>query len=222
KRCFLSPEFTGGNSYFTPHVIRLVPDHPSLWTPQFRLGYKEEQSITEASDKQHKQGVIEPTQNNEYNSPVMVVPKKDGSWRPVIDFRNINKYTIKENWSFPKVEEAIDALQGAKYISTIDLTCGYWQIPLHPESKRFTAYTLKKGRYQYRTLPMGITNAAPTFQRNMELDFKGLLWNCCIVYIDDVIVYSKTLKEHIHHLNQVFTRLRQYNMVIKPDKCFFF
>ena len=218
----LSAEFTGGNSYFSPHIIRLTPEHPSLWTPQFRLGYKEEQMVVELNDKQLKQGVIEETIDNEYNSPVMVVPKKDGSWRPVIDFRNINKHTVRENWSFPKIEEAIDALHGAKYMSTIDLTSGYWQIPLHPNSRKYTAYTLKKGRFQYKTLPMGITNAAPTFQRNMEMVFKGLLWKCCIVYIDDVIIYSRTLKEHLQSLNEVFKRLKQYNMVIKPDKCFLF
>ena len=92
-------------------------------------------------------------------------------------------------------------------MTKIDCTSGYWQIQLDENSKKLTAFTTKDGRWQYKSLPMGITNAAPTFQRNMEIMLDGLLWKCVIVYIDDIIVYSDTFEEHLKHLRLVLDRL---------------
>ena len=132
-------------------------------------------------------GIIEPTSETKYNSPVMVVPKKGSmfttaaeAWRPVIDFRNINKATVKENWPIPRTEDALDALSNAKFISSIDATSGYWQIPLSEDSKNKTAFSTLARRWRYKCLPMGITNAAPTFQRNMELMVVEVL--CCVYH----------------------------------------
>jgi hypothetical protein len=221
----LNAEFAAGSAFFQPHKIALSHDEP-IWTPQFPLAHKEKQLIEEMAQEQWKAGVIEPTSETKYNSPVLVVPKKGSmfttateAWRPVIDFRNINKATIKENWPIPRTEEALDALSKAKYISCIDATSGYWQIPLAEESKSKTAFSTLSRRWQYKCLPMGITNAAPTFQRNMEIMLSGLLWKCCVVYIDDIIIYSDTFEEHMQHLEEVFKRLKQCNIVIKPSKC---
>ena len=221
----LTPEFTGGNAYFQPHEINLEHDNP-IWTSQFPLGHKEKEVLEEMAQEQYKAGVIEPSTTTKYNSPVLVVPKKGSTfstataaWRPVIDFRNINKATVKENWPIPRTEEAIDALREAKYITTLDATSGYWQMPLSEESKAKTAFQTLTQRWQYKCLPMGITNAAPTFQKNMEIMLGGLLWKCCVVYIDDIIVYSATFQEHILHLEEVFKRLKMCNVVIKPAKC---
>ena len=122
-----------------------------------------------------KQGVIERANTSEYNSPALVVPKKDGSWRYVIDYRNINKITVQEFWPITRTNEAIDALSGAKYITKIDCTSGYWQIPLHEDSKKMTAFITKEGRWQYKTLPMGITNAAPAFQKEHGNDINRIV-----------------------------------------------
>ena len=103
-------------------------------------------------------------------------------------------------------------------MTVIDCTSGYWQIPLSERSKSYTAFSTKSGRWQYKVVPMGITNAAPTFQKNMELMLAGMLRKFCIVYIDDIIVYSNSFEEHIKHLESVFGRLKQCNMVIKPEK----
>ena len=176
--------------------------------------------------EQFKAGVVELSTETKYNSPILVVLKKGSmfstataAWRPVIDFRNINKATVKENWPIPRTEEALNALSKAKYIVSIDAMSDYWQIPLDEESKGKTAFQTMFMRWQYRCLLMGITNAAPTFQRNMELMLNGLLWKCCVVYIDNIIIYSNTLEKHLQHLEEVFKRLKQCNIVIKPSKC---
>ena len=98
--------------------------------------------------------------------------------------------TIKEPYPIPRTDEAFDALSKAKLMTTFDLTWGYWQTPLAEEDKKKTAFTTKSGRWEYNVLPMGITNAAPTFQRNMETMLSGLLWKKCIIYIDDVIIFG--------------------------------
>ena len=213
----LTPEYEGGNSFFISHEIRLSTSTP-IWTKQFRLTHKEELLMDERAKKQFEGGVIEEVTTSEYNSPAMCVPKKDNTWRPVIDFRNINQYTIKENWPIPRTEEALDALSKAKYMTVIDCTSGYWQIPLSERSKSYTAFSTKSGRWQYKVVPMGITNAAPTFQKNMELMLVGMLRKFYIVYIDNIIVYSNLFEEHVKHLESVFGRLKQCNMVIKPEK----
>ena len=214
----LTVQYEAGSSFFIPHEIKLNTDAP-IWTRQFKLSHKEQELVEKMAAVQEESGVIEETTSTEYNSPVMCVPKKDSTWRPVIDFRNINKQTVRENWPIPRTEEALDALSKAKYMSVIDCTSGYWQIPLHHNSRKYTSFSTRYKRYQYNTLPMGITNAAPTFQKNMELMLSGMLWICCIVYIDDIIVYSNSFEEHLKHLEEVFKRLRRCNMVIKPEKC---
>ena len=210
-------EFPAGSSFFVPHEIKLATDYP-VWIPQFRQSVAEKNIIEENNEKMLKGGVVERS-TSPWNSPVMCVPKKDKTWRPVIDYREINKITIKEQWPITRSDEAYDALSKAKYMTVVDCTSGYWQIPLAKGSRRYTAYTIPSGRYQYASLPMGITNAAPTFQKNMEIMLTGLLWKCVIVYIDDIIVYSDTFEEHKAHLREVLKRLKAANIVLKPEKC---
>ncbi len=217
----LTESYPAGNAFFIPHEIKLQHNTP-VWTPQFRLSHEEMNKVEQETLKQAEGGVVERVLASPYNSPVMCVPKKDGTWRPVIDYRRINSITIKEQWPIPRAEDAFDALNKANFMSVIDCTSGYWQIPLTEESKKFSAFTTKSGRWQYRTLPMGITNAAPTFQKNMETMLNGLLWRNCIVYIDDIIIYSDSFEEHLLHLEEVCKRLKMCNIVAKPTKCTLF
>ena len=206
-----------GNSTFQPHQITLEHDKP-VWIPQYRQSEKEKKIIEETTKAQFESGVIERS-TSPYNSPCMCVPKKDGTWRPVIDYRVINDITVKEQWPMTRSDEAYDALSKANYMTKLDCTSGYWQIPLSSESRLYTAFTTNSGRWQYITLPMGITNAAPTFQKSMEILFTGLLWKSVIVYIDDIIIYSNTFEEHKQHLREVLKRLREANILLKPSKC---
>jgi putative transposase len=152
---------------------------------------------------------------------MMVVKKKDGRWRSVIDYRRINSVTVKEPYPIPRTDEAFDALAKAKLMTTFDLTWGYWQTPLAEEDKQKTAFTTRSGRWEYNVLPMGITNAAPTFQRNMETMLSGLLWKKCIIYIDDVIIFGETFEEHLRNIEEVLDRMKRFNVLAKPSKCQF-
>ena len=206
-----------GQAMVFPHVIRLNTDVP-LWTAQHRRSWKENEVIDEETKKLAEAEVVRQSRSP-YNSPVMVVKKKDGGWRTVIDYRSINKITYKEAHPIPRVDEALDALAEAKFITTLDFTSGYWQIPIREKDKHKTAYSTSSGRWEYNVLPMGLTNAPAAFQRIMETVMAGLTWNCCIVYIDDVVIYSKTFAEHLVHLEKVFQRLRAYKICAKPSKC---
>lgn len=208
-----------GAAFYSPHEIKLAVD-TVIYTPQYRQSIKEAEIIDAETQKLASAKVVRPS-NSPFNSPVLVVKKKDGGWRSCIDYRRINAITIKEPYPIPRAEQAFDALSGAKVMSTLDFTSGYWQIPLKEEHKKLTAYTTRSGRWEYNVLPMGITNAAPTFQRNMEIMLSGLLWKSCIVYIDDLIIFSNSFDQHLQDLREVFSRMKAMNLVAKPSKCSF-
>ena len=114
-----------------------------------------------------------------------------------------------------------DALSRAKWMTTFNLTSGYWQIPLAEGDKEKTAFLTKSGRWEWNVLPMGITNAAPTFQRNMEVMLNDLLWKVCIIYINDIIIFGNDFDEHLKNIDIVLGRMEEFNMLAKPKKCKF-
>ncbi len=135
--------------------------------------------------------LIEPS-HSPWASPVILVRKKDGSYRFCIDYRRLNSITIKDAHPLPRVDDSLDALSGATLFSTLDLSSGYWQIQMEDASREKTAFTTGDSLYHFKVMPMGLTNAPPTFQRLMELVLRGLHWSKTLVYLDDIIVFSKT------------------------------
>ena len=119
----------------------------------------------------------------------------------------------------PRIDETLDALDGACYFSTLDLASGYWQVELHPKDKEKTAFVTPFGFYQFRVMPFGLCNAPATFQRLMERVLAELHWSSCLVYLDDIIVYNRSVEEHLTLLGKVFARLRKAGLKIKPSKC---
>ena len=206
-----------GQALFEPHRIRIKVDDP-VYTPQHRRSVAEDEIIDKEALELHRKGVIRRAWMSAYNSPMMVVKKKDGRWRSVIDYRRINSVTVKEPYPIPRTDEAFDVLAKAKLMTTFDLTWGYWQTPLAEEDRQKTAFTTRSGRWEYNVLPMGITNAAPTFQSNMETMLSGLLWKKCIIYIDDVIIFGETFEEHLRNIEEVLDRMRRFNVLAKPSK----
>ncbi len=154
-----------------------------------------------------------------WSAPVVLVQKKDGTHRFCIDYRRLNDVTIKDSHPLPRVDDTLDRLSGARVFSTIDLTAGYWQIPLNPNDKEKTAFSAGTGLYQFRMMPMGISNAPPSFQRLMELVLRGLHWSVCLIYLDNIIVYSADFPQHLQHLREVFQRFRTAGLKRKPSKC---
>ncbi len=157
-----------------------------------------------------------------YASPIVLVRKKDNSLRLCIDYRQLNRRTIRDNFPLPRIEDTLDALYGARWFSSLDLKSGYWQIEMAEEDKPKTAFTTPLGFYECNRMPFGLTNAPATFQRLMERCMGDLNLTQCLVYLDDIIVFSSTFEEHLQRLTAVFQRLQEYGLKLKPSKCCLF
>ena len=161
--------------------------------------------------------------NSPWASAIVLVRKKDGSLRFCIDLRHLNNRTIKDAYSLPRIEETLDCLNGAKIFTSLDLKSGYWQVEMEEESKPLTAFTVGPLRFfECERMPFGLTNAPATFQRLMESCLGDLHLNWCIIYLDDIIVFSETPQEHIKRLHGVFQKLASAGLTLKPSKCEFF
>ena len=162
-------------------------------------------------------GVIVPSKSP-WAAPMLLVPKKDGSVRPVIDFRKLNKVTVPDPFPMPRIEELIDQLATAKFITTLDLTKGYWQVPVHPASQEKTAFVTPFGKYHFTKMPFGLMGAPSTFQRLMNNLF-GDANDHVSAYLDDIVIYSKTWEEHLTHLEEVLGKLEKEGLTLKAKKC---
>ena len=119
------------------------------------------------------------------------------------------------------VNDAIETLSGCTLFSTLDCISGFWQVALEEEDKAKTAFITREGLYQFEVMPFGLCNAPSTFQRLMDLVMSGIKWKKCMIYLDDIIIFSKTFDEHLSNLEEVFQRIRNANLKIKPSKCSF-
>ena len=156
-------------------------------------------------------------------SAVVLVRKKDDSLRFCIDLRKLNSRTVKDAYSLPRIDETLDCLNGAQWFTSLDLKSGYWLVEMDEESKALTAFTEGPlGFYQCECMPFGLTNAPATFQRFMESFLGDMHLKWVIIYLDDIIIFSKTPKEHIERLRSVFQKLCEAILKLKPKKCEFF
>lgn len=161
-----------------------------------------------------------------WNSPLLVVPKRSDSkeekkWRVVIDFRKLNKVTINDAFPLPRIEEILDPLGNSRYFTTLDLASGYHQILMNKEDRAKTAFSTPLGHYEFKRMPFGLTSAPATFQRVMNYILTGLQGIECYVYLDDIVIYGRDLKDHNEKLSNVLSRLRYYNLKLQPEKCQF-
>lgn len=176
-------------------------------------------------NKMLEQNIIEPS-TSPWSSPVWVVPKKIDSsgkqkYRLVIDYRKLNEVTVGDKYPLPNIADLLDQLGKCSYFSTIDLASGFHQIEVNKPDIPKTAFSVENGHYQFLRMPFGLTGAPSTFQRIMDNIMTGIQNERCLVYMDDIIVYSSTLDEHLNRLEEVFSRLSKHNLKIQPDKCEF-
>ena len=207
---------------------KLVKHHIKLTDPApFKEAYRRIPPQMYDEVKAHIQemldlGAIRPS-NSPWASAIVLVRKKDGRLRFCIDLRRLNNRTVKDAYSLPRIESILDSLGGAQIFTTLDLKAGYWQVEMAEECKAYTAFTCGPlGFYECDTMPFGATNAPATFQRLMHDCLGDLNMNWCIVYLDDIIVFSDTKEEHLKRLEAVFQKLMAAGLKLKQTKCFFF
>jgi len=218
-----APVFEGklGTIESTEHRIHLKPGTQPVRMQPYRAGPEKREKIREQIEYQLAAGVIEPAQT-EWSTPVLLAPKKDGNQRFCIDFRRLNAATIPDTYPLPRMDDCIDSLSEANVFTLLDALWGYWQIPLAECDRDKTTFTSHLGTYRCLRMPFGLRNAPLTFQRALDIILSGVRWRICLVYIDDVIVFSKNHEEHIEHLDEVLTLLQEAGIKLKLKKCFFF
>ena len=214
----LSPEELGRTNW-VQHTIDTGDASPIRMRP-YRVPEAQKERIEKCIDDMLDQEVIRPSASP-WSSPVVLVKKPDGSDRFCADFRRVNAINKKDSYPLPRIAESLDALAGTQYFSSMDLMSGYWQIEMDPESREKTAFITHAGLFKFNVMPFGLLNAPSCFQRLMECVLRGLNWRIALIYLDDVLVYSRTFDEHLQHLRLVFNRFREAGLKLKPKKCFF-
>ncbi|RXN35730.1 Retrovirus-related Pol polyprotein from transposon 412 [Labeo rohita] len=193
----------------TPFKHRARPIHPD-----------DREAVKKHLQELLNAGIIRESESP-FSSPIVVVRKKNGDVRLCIDYRKLNQQTIKDAYALPKLEDTFMALTGSQWFSVLDLKSGYYQIEVAEADKEKTAFVCPFGFYEFNRMPQGVTNAPSTFQRIMEKCMADINLKEVLVFIDDIIVFSKSLEEHEQRLIRVLTRLREYGLKLAPEKCVF-
>lgn len=209
-----------GRTSIVQHDIQTTPGPPVKQPPRRMATDKQL-----ASDQQLQQsldaGVAQPS-NSSWAAPIVVVRKKDKTPRLCVDYRPLNERTIKDAYPLPRIQDTLDTLSTARYFSTLDLTSGYWQVEMTPRARKAAAFCTRQGLFEWNVMLFGLCNAPATFQRLMDRVLVGLQWQTCLVYLDDIVVLGKDATQMLERLEQVFSRLRQANLKLKPSKCCLF
>jgi hypothetical protein len=201
------------------HYIKTTTDKPIQLRPH-RAPYAYRQEITRQVKEMLDNDVIRRS-NSPWAAPVVLANKKDGSKRFCANYRELNDNTEKDSFPLPRIDETIDVLRGSKFFTTIDLQSGYWQIPMNEDDKKKTAFITNEGLFEFNVMPFGLTNAPATFQRMMQLVLAGILMEFCLCYLDDIIVFSTSLWDHLYDIGRVLQRLREAGLKAKGNKCDF-
>ena len=203
------------------HNITLEPSSRPFHSAPYRAGPKMREHEKAEIDNMLKAGVIEPS-SSEWASPIVFVPKKDGKLRFCVDYRKLNALTIRDSYPIPRMDECIDSLGDAGIFSTLDANSGYWQVEIHPEDKDKSAFSSHFGLFRFTRMPFGLRNAPATFQRVMDVILSSVRWQFALVYLDDVIIFSRSVEEHFAHVRTVLSLLQKAGVTLRIDKCCFF
>ena len=201
------------------HAIQLTDKRP-IKMKAYRVPNSLRAPLDEKLDELLQAKIITPS-NSPYASPLVIVKKPDGSIRPCVDFRKLNAVTVSDSYPLPRVDESMEFLSGAKYLTTLDLFAGFMQVPMERESQKYTAFITSRGLFEFKYMCFGLKNAPATFSRLMQYVLSGLLFHSSMIYMDDMSVASKTWNEHLLHLEEVFRRLDYHNLRLKMKKCTF-
>ena len=209
-----------GNCDLFKYCINLADNEP-FKEPHRRIPPALFQEVQERILEMLEAGAIRPSKSS-YSSNVVIVRKKDGTIRFCVDFRKLNSKTIKDAYAIPRPEETLHLLASAKYFTKLDLRSRYWQVEVKEEDIPKTAFQVGTLEfYEFHRMPFGLCNAPATFQRLMEMCMGDMNLRDCLVYLDDIIIFSSTFEEHIDRLTAVFSRLQEHNLKLKASKCEF-
>jgi len=210
---------TPGHTTLITHHIELLPDSKPVVSAPYRLHPEKAAAVEKEIKDMLDLRIIEPS-DSPWASPIVLVPKPDGSIRLCTDYRRVNTLTVADPFPFPRIEDLVDKVGRAKFLTKVDMTRGYWQVPLDDYSGPISAFVTPTGHFQWRFLPFGLRNAPATFSRLVIKLLKGLE-NFSGAYLDDVIIFSDTWEEHLQHLTAVFERIRQAGLTLNKKKCEF-
>lgn len=201
------------------HVIETANENP-IAKSSYRMSPKELSELKTQLDELLRLGFIQPS-SSPWASPVLFARKKDGQLRLCTDYRGLNAITKKNRYPIPRIDEILDSLQGAKIFTKLDLRQGYHQIRINPSDVPKTAFKTHFGHFEYKVMPFGLSNAPATFMHLMNSVFHDILNSYVTVYLDDILIFSSSLSEHVLHITEVFKRLRDNKLYAKLSKCEF-
>ncbi|KAF9760592.1 Retrovirus-related Pol polyprotein from transposon, partial [Nosema granulosis] len=213
--------FFGENRELTldvSHKIRLLENKGYIKPYNSRKSLRDHAIIKEEVDKFLEKGLIRESRSS-YLSPVALTKKKDGSLRFCVDYRQLNKIVAKEEYPIPRIDDALDALGGARVFTSLDLESGYHQIKVEEKDRYKTAFITRNGAYEWNRMPFGLNNAPFTFQKVMNSVLERWLYKFVVVYLDDILIYSKNEDEHITHLKIIFKHLNELGFKVNIRKC---
>ncbi|GFV51474.1 hypothetical protein TNCV_844131 [Trichonephila clavipes] len=165
-------------------------------------------------------GIIKPSKSP-WSSSVILVRKKDNTWRFCVDYRRLNRITKKNVYPFPRIDDTLDSLQGSEFFSSMDLSSRYWQIEVDEADREKTVFITPEGLYEFNDMPLGLCNAPATVERMMDNLLRHLKWTMCLCYLDDVIVFSETFKDHDQRIRSILKCIQDAGLVLNPKKCVF-
>ena len=203
------------------HKIDLIPGAKPPHRAPYRMSPEGLDELKQQLRDLTEKGYIQPSVSP-FGAPVLFVPKKDGGVRMCVDYRALNKVTVHNRYPLPRIDELLDRLQGSRYFTKIDLRSGYYQIRMHPDSVQKTAFRTRYGHFEFLVLPFGLTNAPATFMHLMHQIFREQLDQFIVIFLDNILIYSKKLQDHIDHVRRTLQILREHRLYAKVSKCAFF
>jgi hypothetical protein len=201
-----------GQTSLYHHNIELLPDSKPVRYAPYRLNPEKASLVEKEIIEMLRLGIIEPS-DSPWASPIVLVPKPDGSIRLCTDYRRLNKLTVPDPFPLPRVEDLVDRVGQAKFLTKVDMTRGYWQVPLTDNSCPISAFVTRSGHYQWKFMAFGLRNALATFSRLVLKLLKGLE-GFAGAYLDDIIIFSDTWEDHLEHLNIVFAVIRKAGLTL--------
>ena len=200
------------------HHIETQASRP-VRLPPYRLPHAYRETVEKELKEMEECGIIEPS-FSEWASPIFVIKKKDGTLRLCVDYHRLNSASEREAYPMTRIDDLIDRVGNPRFISTIDLTRGNWQMPVAPKDQHKTAFVTRFGLYQFKVLPFGLGGAPASFQRLMDRLINGYQ-DFAAAYLDDLVIFSSSWEDHLRHLTNVLKCLKEAGLTAKPSKCQF-